>query len=94
MENCVEILKPLQYMTTALSGEKYVTISTVIPLVRGLTVLKNLQPEISVTQNLRDCLLHAVTQRLIILEENMICVKATLLDALYKKNGIWSRNEC
>lgn len=34
--DCVQLLKPIELMTAVLSGEKYVTISVIIPLVRGL----------------------------------------------------------
>lgn len=36
IEDCTNILKPFQIMTAELSGEKYPTLSVVIPLIRGL----------------------------------------------------------
>ncbi|XP_049821706.1 E3 SUMO-protein ligase ZBED1-like [Aethina tumida] len=36
IEDCVPLLKPFDLMTTTLSGEKYVTLSSIIPLLRGL----------------------------------------------------------
>jgi hypothetical protein len=36
IEDCIPVLKPLNLMTTVLSREKYVTLSSIIPLVRGL----------------------------------------------------------
>lgn len=34
--DCIILLKPIETMTIELSGEKYTTISTIIPLIRGL----------------------------------------------------------
>lgn len=34
--DCIHILKPFEIMTAELSGENYVTISSIIPLIRGL----------------------------------------------------------
>lgn len=36
IEDCIPLLKPFESMTTELSGEKYQTLSMVIPLIRGL----------------------------------------------------------
>lgn len=36
IDNCVSILKRMDQLTIKLSGEKYITMSSVIPLVRGL----------------------------------------------------------
>lgn len=36
IEDCIPVLKLFDLMTTALSGEKYVTLSSIIPLVRVL----------------------------------------------------------
>jgi len=45
IEDCIPLLKPFESMTTELSGEKYPTLSMVIPLIRGLQfTLKNIKP--------------------------------------------------
>jgi hypothetical protein len=45
IRDITKIMKPLELMTIELSGEKYVTMSSIIPLVRGLQFqLKNMSP--------------------------------------------------
>ncbi|CAH1958581.1 unnamed protein product [Acanthoscelides obtectus] len=79
ISDCVPILKlELELMTT---GEKYLTMSSVIPLVRGLQfTLKNMNPETEVGVWLRSKLLDTVSRRLGVLESNKIVAKSTFLD--------------
>lgn len=73
-------------MTNELSGEKYVTMSSVIPLVRGLQLaLKNMNPVIDIELWLKCNLIEIVSRRLGILESNKIVAKSAFLDARYKR---------
>lgn len=85
---CVNVLKPAGYVTVELSGQKYVTMSSVIPVIRGLQhVLRNLNPQTPVAKTLRDSLLESVTKRLEILETNKMSAKSTFLDPRFRKTG-------
>jgi hypothetical protein len=45
LKKCTSILKPMEALTTELSGEKYTTMSMIIPLIRGLQLaLNNIKP--------------------------------------------------
>lgn len=86
--DCVKILKPFESMTLELSGEKYPTLSLVIPLIRGLQfMVKNIKPETDAGILLQNSLLDIVTRRLEILEKNKIVAKSTFLDPRFKKTA-------
>lgn len=83
------ILKPFQIMTAELlSGEKYPTLSVVIPLIRGLQHnLRNLKTKTDIGDVFRNMLMGIVSRRLGILESNKIVAKATFLDPRFKKTA-------
>lgn len=84
----VPILKPMEQMTVELSGEKYPTMSLIIPLVRGLQYsIKNANTVTPSGESLKAYLLETVHKRLAILETNSVCSKATFLDPRFKKSG-------
>ncbi|CAH0561709.1 unnamed protein product [Brassicogethes aeneus] len=89
----VPLLKPLELMTTELSGEKYVTMSTVIPLTRGLQLsIRNLKPNTEMGLWLQSKLLETISKRLGILESNKIWPKAHFLThALRKLPLVWKK---
>ncbi|KAJ8878052.1 hypothetical protein PR048_022515 [Dryococelus australis] len=68
----------IEIMTAALSGEKYPTISMVIPLVRDVH---------TIAQNLKSSLLSEFSKRLGTIETNEVVSKATILDARFTKQG-------
>lgn len=83
---CIPILKPLEILTQEFSGEKYVTISSIIPLIRGLQhQLRNLQPTSDTGLWLQQYLTEVISRRLAILEKDKIVAKSTFLDPRYKK---------
>lgn len=86
LTDCVLLLKPLESMTTELSGEKYVTMSLVIPLIRGLQhTLKNMSPKSDSGAVLKRNLLDVISKRFGLFETNKIAAKATFLDPRFKK---------
>lgn len=86
VSDCVPILKPLELMTTELLSEKYITMSSVIPLLRGLQFeLKNTNPVSETGSWLKDNILENVSKRLGNMEINKIVSKSTFLDPRYKK---------
>ncbi|KAJ8886939.1 hypothetical protein PR048_013153 [Dryococelus australis] len=79
---CLPLLKLIEIMTAALSGEKYPTISIVLPLVRGVQLsVKRKQHLSTIAQNLKSSLLSGFSKRLGTIETNEIVSKATILDA-------------
>jgi len=86
--DCAPILKPFESLTIELSGEKYPTLSLVIPLVRGLQyTVRKVRPETDAGILLQSSLLDSVSRRLGSLEKNKIVSKSTLLDPKLKKTA-------
>lgn len=84
--DCTHSLKPFEIMTVELSGEKYPTLSVVIPLIRNLQhILRNLKTKTDIGDVFRNMLMEIVSRRLGILEKNKIVAKATFLDPRFKK---------
>nr|XP_022901763.1 zinc finger BED domain-containing protein 1-like [Onthophagus taurus] len=82
----VSILKPFEKITIELSGEKYITMSLIIPLIRCLQhSLKSRIPKTTSAESLKLVLQDNVRTRLGILETNLLCSKATFLDPRFKK---------
>lgn len=88
ISDCVPILKPLELITTELSGEKYTTMATVIPLIRGLQYsLRNMTPTTEIGIWLQSKLVEIISRPLGILELNKIVAKSTFLDPRFKKTA-------
>lgn len=63
--NCIKILGPANDLTSILSGEKYPTISLIIPLVRGIQHFLNiLNPCTDVGKELRSNLCNSISKKL------------------------------
>lgn len=85
---CVNLLEPFFQMTEKLSGEKYPTISMVIPIVRGLfAAVYEVKANTVVGQELRNNLISGIQTRLGQVEKNKIIAYSTLLDPRFKKAG-------
>ncbi|KAL4126619.1 hypothetical protein QTP88_010831 [Uroleucon formosanum] len=86
--DCIHILKPFETMTAELSGENYVTISSIIPLIRGLQhIFKNVPIENTIGEAFKNILIDVVSRRLGNLETNKIVAKAIFLDPRFKKTA-------
>lgn len=82
------VLKPFLQLTEEFSGEKYITMSTIIPLIRGLQkTLRNIDVSTDIARELKYVLIETVTRRLSPLETNRIIANATFLDPRFKKIG-------
>lgn len=92
IEDCVHLLKPLDLMTTILSGEKYVTLSSIIPLVRGLQYsVSKINCVTPIGNKLKGDKLTIISRRFGNYERDKISAKATFLDSRYKKQGFGSK---
>lgn len=88
LNDCVPVLKPIEFLTTVLSGEKYITMSSIIPLIRALQFsLRNMTPSTIIGEALKCDLIEIINRRLGILEKNRIVACATFLDPRFKKIG-------
>lgn len=88
LEECVPLLKPVEDMTTELSGEKYPTLSMVIPLLRGLQyTIKKPKPDTVTAMFLQTCLLNAINERFGLTEKAVLPMKACYLDPRFKKTA-------
>ncbi|KAG8175484.1 hypothetical protein JTE90_004176 [Oedothorax gibbosus] len=88
IKECVPLLKPMEDMTTELSGELYPTLSMVIPMLRGLQyTISSKEPGTLDGMMLKTALLNSITKRFLDLEKSAIPQKACFLDPRFKKAG-------
>ncbi|XP_039282219.1 zinc finger BED domain-containing protein RICESLEEPER 3-like [Nilaparvata lugens] len=86
LKNVIVILRPLESATTEISGDKYVTISKIIPMVNMLSShLENSFGQLDpTTEAVRKVLLSAVQKRFGCAEANSNIAIATILDPRFK----------
>lgn len=88
LEDCMSLLGPFEKMTTILSGELYPTLSSAIPLVRGLhNVMRKKFPKTGPGLHLKELLVSVVSKRLNVYETYKTAAKSTFLDPRFKKKG-------
>lgn len=88
IEAVVALLRPFENVTVILSGEKYLSLSSVIPLVFGLrNAIQNKTPVTELGKNLKRSLSAVIEKRLAVYETNRTASKATFLDPRFKKKG-------
>lgn len=87
-EDVVALLRPFENVTVILSGEKYPSLSSVIPLVLGLrNAMENKTPVTELGKNLKRSLSAVIEKRLAVYETNRTASNATFLDPRFKKKG-------
>ncbi|CAG9788285.1 unnamed protein product [Diatraea saccharalis] len=88
VHECLCILKPVEQMTSIISGEQYPTLSCIIPLIRGVqAALKNCCSNSDVANRLNLKLLEIFDRRFGSHEINKTAAKATFIDPRFKKAG-------
>uniref|UniRef100_A0A6P7H2S3 Zinc finger BED domain-containing protein 1-like n=1 Tax=Diabrotica virgifera virgifera TaxID=50390 RepID=A0A6P7H2S3_DIAVI len=88
LQECVEILEPLHTMTEEMSGQKYPTLSMVIPLLRSVQhALKSVKTNTDVSLLLKNQLIEVISRRFSGWEENKIVAKSTFLDPRFMKTS-------
>lgn len=88
LSDCTQVLQPLETMTEEMSGEKYPTMSMVIPLLRSLEhAIKNTATETAVGFALKNKLLEVISRRFSGWETNKTAAKATFLDPRFMKSS-------
>lgn len=80
------VLKPLEFVTREASGELYITISKIIPMVNCLkNQLRNITSELEIVMALKKKLLDEITKRFGKMEYNYFLSVSTLLDPRFKR---------
>lgn len=88
LHECVTVLKPIEQLTTIFSGQDYPTLSSIIPLIRGVQAsLRNFELSTDTAKLLKDKLMDTIDRRLGCYETNKTAAKATFLDPRFKKAG-------
>lgn len=86
-------MKPAEQATRTLSGEKYPTLSSTIPLINSMRdSIKSKHPQSEVGKKLQNNLLSFLDKRLGILDYNKTACKSTFLDPRFKKEGFCSNS--
>ncbi|KAJ8930493.1 hypothetical protein NQ314_016720 [Rhamnusium bicolor] len=90
--NCVSLFKPMEQLTSLLSGDKYPTLSSVIPLIRNVQASTNKKTFTTpLAAAIKHSLLDVLNKRLGILENNKTAATCSLLDPRFKKGWFRSR---
>lgn len=88
LNDFILVLKPMEALTTELSGEKYITVSIIIPLIRGLQhAINKIQPRSFLGENLKKDIICIISKRFGSIETSKINAKSTFLDPRFKKLG-------
>ncbi|KAL0883411.1 hypothetical protein ABMA27_016796 [Loxostege sticticalis] len=91
VEDIVKLLKPAEQATAVVSGEKYPTLSSTIPLIKSLKdSIRRKNPVSEAGKKLQRRLLSVLDKRLGVLDSNKTACKSTLLDPRFKKEGFCS----
>lgn len=95
IEEMVEVLKPFEEITTDISGEQYVTISRIIPLISSIKdILSKSRPHTNLALDLVNRLTRNLSERFKDIERTKLFAYATLLDPRFKKILFSSNSDC
>ena len=85
METIVEVLKPLSYLTDALSGEKQVTVSAVLPVMKHVkNRLSPVDTDSRLSKQMKEVMWGDLQARYIKDEVSRILAFASFLDPRFK----------
>lgn len=91
----VTVLKPLEYVTKDISGENYVTVSKIIPMVNCLhKKMESIVPESDVIGALKQSILNSIKKRFGQTEFNSHIAVACLLDPRFKNLHFRDASAC
>lgn len=87
LKEIVQLLHPLEKMTTEICGEKYITVSKVIPMLRCVLeqYSSNINPTSSIGRKLKAALHTEFQKRFGQIEKSHILAAATILDPRFKQ---------
>jgi len=85
LRQLLELLQPLEFVTKESSGENYITISKVIPMISCLLKqLAQIQPKFDVLSDIKDVLHAEIVRRFGLIEQVKPIAIATILDPRFK----------
>lgn len=85
LRQLLELLQPLEFVTKESSGENYITISKVIPMISCLLKqLAQIQPRFDVLSDIKDVLHAEIVRRFGLIEQVKPIAIATILDPRFK----------
>ncbi|KAL4097510.1 hypothetical protein QTP88_022283 [Uroleucon formosanum] len=84
LRQLLELLQPLEFVTKESSGENYITISKVIPMISCLLKLAQIQPRFHVLSDIKDMLHAEIVRRFGLIEQVKPIAIATILDPRFK----------
>ena len=86
IEELITVLQPFEAVTKEMSGEKYTSISKIIPISKALQRITSGHRDTQGSQgSLNDKLIIGMAQRFLNMEDNQLVAFATLLDPRFKK---------
>ena len=95
IKELIDILRPFEQMTSDISGESYVTISRIIPLVSSMRlILAKKHPNDCVIKEVVGSLIRGIEKRFNGIESNKNFAYATLLDPRFKNIDFFSSSDC
>ncbi|XP_008180283.1 zinc finger BED domain-containing protein 1-like [Acyrthosiphon pisum] len=95
LQQLVRLLKPLEHVTKESSGEKYVTISKIIPMINCLVAqLNNIKPSTDSISDVQVTLLREINKRFGSIELVTPIAISTLLDPRFKNLHFHDANAC
>lgn len=85
VKEIISLMKPVEYMTVEASGEQYITISKIIPMVNcTANLLQSVNPELPVAKQLKTDLEEQLKRRFEKIESVPLIAVATVLDPRFK----------
>lgn len=90
IQDVINLLEPFDVATNTISGENYITISYIIPLIRGISLkLSKLEANLKsvVGKEMLNSLRESIKERLKPYEKRTPTILATILDPRFKKRG-------
>lgn len=85
IEEMIRVLQPFEAVTTELSAEKYVSVSKILPLARGLQKVTMSNKNDGICLELSEKLLSQMSHRFSNFEDKAVVAVGTLLDPRFKK---------
>ena len=88
LEELIDLLAPVESATRILCGQKYSTVSMIIPIIKGLlSYLTTMQLNSQGVFKFRACLVKYLNERFKSIESTEILMIATMLDPRFKKGN-------
>ncbi|XP_024875341.1 zinc finger BED domain-containing protein 1-like, partial [Temnothorax curvispinosus] len=86
LQEVVSLMKPIEYVIKEISGSKYPTCSTIIPIIHCMTLsIEQVKPSTNNGSSFQKKLLESIQDKFKNVENNMILAVPTILDPRFKR---------